>query len=486
MAGVLVEAISDKTTDENFSGLPAGVTLLPTGVITGIIDPTTKVGEHHFAALLRNSRGEDISTREFSLRVTSPSGPLEPLRFVRWRTPAGSVGTFFEGQVCPVGIRAYSTTGEAVSYSVLTSTPLPAGISLDESTGDLEGIFSHVPADTTVTFTARASVGNTFIDRDFTLTVLPRYNSSGAVNVSFLLRRNEAVPLIADYAPLIPTEDFFRPNDVNFGELAAPMIYIVGGLRKADTNEAGDGPDIDDPSLYPDFPPSPVEYVAAAIRNSNFGGPVKLRLGTHNVAVVKIDGNVVYEVLYREVHDPLDRAGGFTLTNRGDPVRVPVLYPQSSGREIYPESIKNIRYDFALQVGFDAFDATQNTKLGVNSPENLPQWMTTPQIGNQQSSILGFTPAMVVAYLKPGAGQRALDKLALRSIDTPHPLDEANPLALNHEVSFDQYYLSYDSISQPTTFDGGAMTFDEETRFDEYAYQKGKYQRMNPKGGNKA
>ncbi len=476
--GVLVEATSDETTDESFSGLPAGVTLLPTGVITGIIDPSTKIGTHHFAALLRNSRGEDVDTRKFSLIVTSPSGPLEPLRFVRWRTPAGPIGSFYEGEVCPVGVRAYSTTGEAVAYAVLPSTPLPAGITLDPTTGDLQGVFSHVSAEVSFAFTARASVGATFIDREFILTVLPRYNSSGAVNVSFRLRRNEAVPMIEDYDPLIPTEDFFRPTDVNFGELKEPMIYVIGGLRKADSANMEEGPDLD---LYPE----PVEYVAAAVRNSNFGGPIKVRLGAHKVALVKLRGEVIYEVLYREVVDPLDRAGGFTLNTRDEPVRDPLPYPQASNRYIYPESIKNIRYDLALQVGFDAFDTTQNTKLGVSSPENLPMWMKTPQVGNQQSSIIGFIPAMVVAYLKPGAGQRALDKLSLRTIDTPHPLDDANPLANNHEVSFDQYYLSYDSISEPTMFDGGQTTFDgDATRFDEYAYQKGKYQRMNPKGGN--
>ena len=518
VAGTLSETASSQTTDENFSGLPAGVSLTPSGVVTGIIDPTTKVGTHYFAASLRDSRGVEVadSPRQFSLRVTSPSGPLEPLRFVRWRTPAGSVGTFYEGQVCPVGVRAYSTTGEAVTYTILATTPLPAGITIDGDTGDLQGIFSHVEAETSITFTARAAVGNTFIDRDFTLTVLPRYNSSGAVNVSFRLRRNEAAPMIEDYEPLIPSDDFFRANDPNFGKLKEPVIYVIGGLRKADEKVSEWKPNIayvsgqkvsldgivyscfishtssgsfdssrwvSEPSI--DQYPEPVEYVAAAIRNSRFGGPIKVRLGAHKVAMVKLGGVVVYEVLYREVIDPLDRAGGFTLNTRGEPVRSPLRYPQSSGRFIYPESIKNVRYDLTLQVGFDAFDTTQNIKLGANSPENLPQWMTTPQIGNQQSSIIGFVPAMVVAYLKPGAGQRALDKLSLRAASTSYPLDEPNPLAKNHEVSFDQYYLSYDSMSQPTMFDNGTTTFDGEvTRFDEYAYQKGKYQRMNPKGGN--
>lgn len=476
--GVLVEAASDETADENFSGLPVGVVLQPSGVVTGIIDPNTKVGIHHFAALLRNSRGEDVSTRKFSMAVVSPSGPLEPLRFVRWRTAPGSVGSFHEGETCPVGIRAYSTTGEAVTYSILTSTPLPAGITIDPTTGDLQGVFSHVAAVTEITFTARASVGATFVDRDFSLTVLPRYNSSGAVNVSFRLRRNEAVPMIADYEPLIPTEDFFRPTDPNFGELKEPVIYVVGGLRKADSANTDEGPD---PETYPE----PVEYVAASIRNSTFGGPVKLRLGEHKVAVVKIGSTVVYEVLYREVVDPLVLAGGFKLNARGEPEREILPHPQIDAIHLYPESIQNLRYDLALQVGFDAFDATQNTKLGVSGPENLPMWMKTPQVGSQQSSIIGFVPAMVVAYLKPGAGQRALDKLSLRTIDTPHPLDDANPLASNHEVSFDQFYLSYDSIADATSFDDRLTTFDgDETRFDEYAYQKGKYQRMNPKGWN--
>lgn len=475
--GNLIETSSDETTDENFSGLPAGVTLHPNGVVSGIIDPTTKTGTHHFAAVLRNARGEEIGMRKFSMNVTSPSGPLEPLRFVRWRTPAGSVGTFYEGEACPVGIRAYSTTGEAVTYSVAPNTKLPDGISINSASGDLEGVFSHVSAISEITFVARATVGATFVDREFSITVLPRYNSSGAVNVSFRLRRKESIPLIADYEPLIPAEDFFRPDDPNFGELKEPAIYVVGGLRKSDSANMAEGPDLDQ---YPE----PVEYVAAAVRNSKFGGPVKLRLGGHKIALAKVGSTVVYEVLYREVIDPLEHAGGFRLNSRGEPVRELLPHPQSS-RYLYPESIQNLRYDLALQVGFDAFDPTQNMKLGINGPENLPMWMKSPQVGERASSIIGFVPAMVVAYLKPGAGQRALDKLSLRTTDEPHPLDDANPLAKNHEVSFDQYYLSYDSLSDPTVFDGGRTTFDgDETRFDEYAYQKGKYQRINPKGGN--
>lgn len=480
--GILTETVSNEASDENFSGLPNGVVLEPSGVVTGVIAPTTKTGTHYFTALLSNSRGEPVDTRNFSLSVTSPSGPLEPLRFVRWRTPAGSIGTFYEGEVCPVGIRAYSTTGEEVSYSILSNTPLPDGLNLDETTGDLRGVFAHVGATATITFTARATVGATFVDRDFILTVNPRYKSSGAVNVSFRLRRNEAAPMIADYSPLIPREDFFRVNDPNFGQLKEPMIYVIGGLRRSDQAPVDTAPCA--PESLGATNGDPVEQVSDSIRHSKFGGPVKLRLGAHKVATVRIGSEIVYEVLYREVVDPLYRAGGFKLNNQGVPERDCIVHPQKK-TYLYPESIKNLRYDFTLQVGFDAFDATQNGKLGIGGPENLPQWMTSPQSGTRQSSIIGFVPAMVVAYLKPGAGQRVLDRLAVRVLDTPYPVDEANPLANNHEVSFDQYYLSYDSISEQTTFDGGATTFDgDATRFDEYAYQKGKYQRMNPKGGN--
>lgn len=471
VSGILSEVETTQPVAEEFAGLPDGVTLSPSGIINGVIDPSTSRGDHYFGVTLSNARDEIVDTRQLYLRVTSPSGPLEPLRFVRWVTPAGSIGSFMEGDVCPIGVKAYATTGEEPQYRALT--PLPLGININEQDGSLEGVFAHVPTETVVRFTIRAYVGDTFVDREFSMTVAPRYASSGAVNVFFKMRLNESRPMSSNYINYITSSDYFRRGDPNFGELKDPMIYVIGGIKKSAND--GEGPDLNN---YP----NPVDYVAAAIRNSDFGGPVSLRLGEHKVAYAKIGSTTVYEVIYREVIDPLDRAGGFTRDTRGKPIRTPVKYPQSN-RYIYPPSIKNLRYDLALQVGFDAFDPTTNNIPGRNGPENLPLWMKSPQIGNNQNTVLGFVPSVVVAYLRPGVGQRVVDRLNTQRFPEPTPTDDPNPLVHGHEVQFDQYYLVFNGETEATTFDANT-TFDEGTVFDQYASQQGKYQRMKPTGEN--
>lgn len=470
--GVLAEVETTVPVTEEFAGLPRGVTLNSNGIISGVIDPSTERGDHYFGVTLTNARNELVDTRQFYLRVTSPSGPLEPLRFVRWTTPAGNIGSFMEGDVCPIGVKAYATTGEQPQYRALS--PLPPGININEQDGSLEGVFSHVPTESVIRFTIRAYVGDTFVDREFAITVSPRYASAGAVNVFFKMRLNESRPMSANYVNYISSSDYFRVGDPNFGELKEPMIYVIGGIKKAQND--GEGPNIDD---YP----NPVDYVAAAIRNSNFGSPVTVRLGEHKVGYAKIGTTTVYEVLYREVIDPLDRAGGFTRDTRGKPIRTPVKYPQGPGY-IYPSSIKNLRYDLSLQVGFDAYDSSLNNIPGRNGPENLPLWMKSPQVGNRQNTVLGFVPAVVVAYLRPGVGQRIADRLNTQRFPEPTPTDDPNPLVHGHEVKFDQYYLVFNGETQATTFDI-TTTFDGgDTTFDLYASQEGKYQRMKPSGEN--
>lgn len=472
VSGTLTEVETTEPVASEFAGLPKGVALTPSGIINGVIDPSTARGDHYFGVLLSNARGEPADTRQFYLRVTSPTGPLEPLRFVRWTTPAGSIGSFMEGDVCPIGVKAYATTGEPPLYRALT--PLPLGININEQDGSLEGVFAHVPTETVVRFTIRAYVGDTFVDREFSITVAPRYASSGAVNVFFKMRLNESRPMTANYINYINESDYFRQGDPNFGELKEPMIYVIGGIKKAAND--GEGPDLNE---YP----NPVDYVAAAIRNSNYGSPVSLRLGEHKVAYAKIGPTTVYEVLYREVIDPLDRAGGFTRDTRGKPIRVPVKYTHSN-QYLYPSSVKNLRYDLALQVGFDAFDPTMNNIPGRNGPENLPLWMKSPQTGINQNTVLGFVPSVVVAYLRPGVGQRIVDKLNTQRFPAPTPTDDPNPLVHGHEVQFDQYYLIFNGETEATTFDSSTMFDDGGTVFDQYASQQGKYQRMKPSGEN--
>lgn len=475
--GKLYLSSTDAPVTDDFAGLPDGVSMSISGVISGTIDPSTIKGDHYFAVDLYDSGNTFIERRQFYLTVTSPSGPLEPLRFIRWTTPAGHLGQYFEGEICHAKVSAYSTTGEPPRYSA--ASPLPAGIEVNVDTGDLQGVFEHVVEEYTTPFTIRAYIGNNFVDRTFSMTVSPRYVQYDVANAHLRLFGRESEPLKEAYTSVIGENEFFRPNDSYFGRLGEMSIYLIGGLSRAASADPSEGPSVD-PNEY-----GATDYVALAIKNSNFTGPLRVKLGGHKIAYVRnATGAVVYEVLYREVVDPLDKAGGFTINTQGKPVRQTIVHPQN-GTLIYPESIKNFRYDLALQVGFNAVDAQNNNTPGLGGPENLPLWMKSPQVANNRNTALGYVPAMVVAYLKPTVGQKVIDRLYQLTANIPPSTetDDPNPLMRGHEVRFNHIYLTHQSYSSGTYFDMWT-SFDQNTSFDTNSVEVGKYQRINPKGGN--
>lgn len=88
-----------------------------------------------------------------------------------WNTPAGSLGSALEGTPVSVGVSATHLNGGGTSYSIVSGS-LPAGLSLNSSTGLISGTLSNVGADTVSTFTIRATATSygVFSDRTFSYT----------------------------------------------------------------------------------------------------------------------------------------------------------------------------------------------------------------------------------------------------------------------------------------------------------------------------
>jgi hypothetical protein len=468
-----------------FNTIPDSLILDPhTGIFSGEVDTDMPLGQYFFRVVMRDNRDNEITSgsgsipRIFMLDVTPPQDVLAPLRFIKWQTPEGLLATIYEGQSSPVGVFATCTTGETVSYQLLSTSQLPNGLILNSATGDLQGVFGHVPADKTNTFAIRASVGDTFVDREFSIKVLSRYRTETSITVSFKLRMPEVKPMRSYYGTVINDYEYFRPTDANFGMVGSDntlSIYVIGGLQ-GDFNTIGN-----------------------AIRTSQIGGPISLRLGEHKIAYAKLNGKVVYEVLYRDVIDPMKRAGGYTLAANAVPVSDTLEWPQSNPASplyLHPSSVNNIRNDFAQRVGFRSQNGTLDHTVGTVA-ENMPLWMASPQTGNDTSTTLGFTVSVPVAYLKPGYGEAILDRISVRTTPDSQPMDDSNPLNRGHQVDFDQYYVTFQSVSTPTTFydcdrdihapfDPAAPRYvqvfdDNNTTFDVYVYQDGKYFRINNK-----
>jgi len=95
-----------------------------------------------------------------------------------WTTAAGSLGSFAGGDTISVTVAATNAT----SFSK-TSGTFPGGLSLNTSTGVISGTESGATADTTFSFTLRATdAQGQNADRAFTITINLGANNSGQFN----------------------------------------------------------------------------------------------------------------------------------------------------------------------------------------------------------------------------------------------------------------------------------------------------------------
>ncbi len=168
---------------------------------------------------------------------------------------------------------------------------------------------------------------------------------------------------------LIPYASLYRPDDPNFG-IASSVIYDHAyGLSAAALQTYVQAMDIN--HYWRDITLGPIRTARA----------------------LDASGDVLYEVVYSEIIDNLVNDQGvsvgksvdlaYTIDVDGDPVSV-----------VYPNSLDNMR------------DQIIDT-VGQTSPA-LPLWMTSKQSNNQ---VLGFTPAWVIAYVKPGESGRIAYRL---------------------------------------------------------------------------
>jgi hypothetical protein len=108
----------------------------------------------------------------------------------------------------------------------------------------------------------------------------------------------------------------------------------------------------------------------------------------HTARALDSSGNVLYEVVYSAIIDNLLNNQG---TSVGKQVTLPYPVVQDGGTisVVYPNSLPNMRDQVIDTVG--------------RVTQGLPLWMTSKQADN---TVLGFVPAWVIAYVKPGLSGR--------------------------------------------------------------------------------
>ena len=148
--------------------LPAGLSLDgTTGVVSGT--PSAVTAEATYTVTAMNSGGSTSVGLVITVKDVAPSD------LTYSRNPA-----VYKKDVAITNNTPSSSGGAVVSYSV--SPALPAGLSLDGTTGVISGTPSAVTAESTYTVTAMNSGGSTSVGLGITVNDFARYVTDGTVN----------------------------------------------------------------------------------------------------------------------------------------------------------------------------------------------------------------------------------------------------------------------------------------------------------------
>ena len=395
------------------NNLPPGITLDPnSGWYYGYI-PNLGITEQTYDFSIRVYKTNDPTVisqlYDYSInligQISSEVTWLTPTDAVeRAKTPA-SLGNIDNGTIRTFYVEAVNRGGLQLFYQLESGSDsqLPQGLSLLPD-GEIAGRVSFdtfaLDGGTTVfdvnsrnIYNPNNPLAGTIMPTTFDMThifTVNAYSLNGVVSVYKTFSINvvrayntpfdnlyiQAMPPLNDRALLddllqnndiFPQDLLYRPQDPNFG-LATKVVYWHAYGLAPDTIET---------------------YVESLNLNHYWKNLV---LGTIETAqALDSNDNVIYEVVYSRVVDNL-------VNNQGESIskEVTLAYPilGSDSTEInvvYPNSLVDMRTQVIDTVG-------QISNV-------LPRWMLSKQANGQ---VLGFTPAWVIAYTKPGkSGQIA-------------------------------------------------------------------------------
>jgi len=385
------------------TALPPGLTLDPiSGWMYGYVP---------FEGILSNEYSFDLVVRE----IDNPANFSEPYTFnltingpinsdIVWLTPIdeierarvpSSLGFIDNGATSTFYVEAVNVSGIALQYQLLSgsNSRLPQGLELLTS-GHIAG---RVSFDTfcldggTTTFDVNLNTVDqpTTFDLVATFTV-NAFSINGLVNVnktfSITVVRRYQEPYDNLYIQAMPPQD---DRDLLASLLQNPTIFTPSLIYRADDPNFGVARRVIYNHAYGLTPATYDDYVASLNLNHYWK---HLVLGEIKTAQALDDeGNVIYEVVYSEVIDDL-------VNNDGESVnkQVVLAFPIDANtpdqiNSVYPNSLQNMRDQVVDVVG-------QISNV-------LPRWMLSRQPNGR---VLGFTPAWVIAYTKPGqSGQIA-------------------------------------------------------------------------------
>lgn len=425
--------------DQGTLALPGGLTInLYTGWITGIL-PGSTINETEYQFEVIAYKRDEPDYRAGKLFTLTVLGDLN--NRINWITPS-DLGTIENGRVSDLYIQAESTRNKPLyyKYKINGDKSLPQGLilltngllsgrvsfqvfSLDAGVLSLDG--GDTSFDTTYTFTVTAHdyLQTVSSDRTFTIRVVQRnikpYEDLYLRAFPNVSQRDEFNSLLQNRS-IFPTELIYRSEDPFFGIAKEVKTLFLPGLE-----------------------PSKLEEYAQSLEDNHY--TKRITLGEIKSAVaVDTNFDVKYEVIYLELLDSNTSADGRAPADSIDLTGViDTPYYDKAGNS-YTTITPN------------AFENMQNTvvsDLGYANKGALPDWMTSKQPNGR---VLGFTRAVVLAYLKPGASD--LIKYRLSQVNF-----QFNQL----DFTIDRYLLD-NNYSENYDVDAQAFLASNETTFDRY------------------
>lgn len=359
-----------------------------------------------------NSGATEI-TYDFTVKVRKLNQPTivsEPVNYnltivgdiateVMWITKP-DLGYINNGAISTLYVQAVSVSGRSMSYRLVSGSDsrLPQGLTL-QSNGTITGAVSFntfaldggttvfdkdsvnrgIKAETTFdmqcTFTVNAyatgSNANLIsIFRTFTVTVVRAFNEPyQGLYIKAMPPQNDRalISQLVQNRDIIPSEIVYRLGDPYFGVSSSVVYNHVYGLTPAALED----------------------YVAALDINHYWKN---LTLGEVSYAQARNSaGEVIYEAVYSLVVDNLVNNAGESVSKQVT-LPYPVTLPNNTVvSTVYPNSLIDMRNQVI-------------DSIGQISP-GLPAWMTSKQANGR---VLGFVPAWVIAYVKPGEGAKVV------------------------------------------------------------------------------
>lgn len=202
--------------------------------------------------------------------------------------------------------------------------------------------------------------------KTFTVRVLRKYDvPCQNLLINALPPQNDRVMIagLLSNTEIFRPEWIYRPTDPNFGVAKNVSYAHAFGL----------------------LPAAMEAYVSSLYLNHYWKNLVLGEIKT--ARALDADGNVVYEVVYSQIVDNLVNNQGESvgkIVNLPYPITLP---DDTSTQQVYPNSLDNMRDQVIDVVG----------QISNNVP--MPLWMVSKQ---SDGSVLGYTPAWVLAYTLPG------------------------------------------------------------------------------------